>query len=186
MKIEIKLELDKDSQELIQTTLNKVADFMSIFEKFSVKAEDSGMRIQTTPEPSEAVESITEKPVQKSVENNIQTEADANKPQKSESKRKESTVKASATISEPKRRASKATSIKPKNSRASKSTANHTKKKTASDTILNVIKKSGGINVEDLKKETGFGARKIADAVYRLKKIGKIEKTDQNLYVAIG
>jgi len=51
-------------------------------------------------------------------------------------------------------------------------------------TILDAIKKNkDGLSSEDLKKETRFNTRQIADNVYLLKKRGLIKKTDAGLFV---
>ncbi|MBF0111697.1 MAG: hypothetical protein HQK74_03075 [Desulfamplus sp.] len=149
MKIEIKFEIDKDSQELIQSTLNKVAEnisnFVQLVEKFNLKSEDEK-------------------------DADIKSESPPTSTPKKEQKAEK--VPSPAT--------------KPKSSKTSKNRANSKKKRSATDHIFNLIKKSGGINVEDLKNTTGFNAKKIADVVYRLKKVGKIQKRDDGLYIAVG
>ncbi|MGD9731401.1 MAG: hypothetical protein AB7U45_04395 [Desulfamplus sp.] len=178
MKIEIKVELDKTSQELIQTTLNKVAenvvDFMNIFERISVRTEnvaDNTEDMQKESAAASSVEKAAEPPVK--VKKSVKTAAAKSESKKSEEKEPEQTksVKSSGAN---------------KNLASKAGTTGHKKKKTALGIVFNVIKKSGAINVENLKKETGFSARKVADAVYRLKKTGKIEKNDGGLYMPVG
>ncbi|MBF0303115.1 MAG: hypothetical protein HQK73_08750 [Desulfamplus sp.] len=165
MKIEIKIELDKDSQELIQTTLNKVAEnlvgFVNMFEKFTIKTENVVAKKDDI-----SAEKQTKKTESGSTKDSINV---ATKPESKQPEPAKTTKKSTVT-----------------KSKVSKTTANSKNKKTSLEIVLNTIKKRGGINVEDLKKETGFTARKVADAVYRLKKTGKIDKTDEGLYVPIG
>ena len=50
------------------------------------------------------------------------------------------------------------------------------KKLSAADTVLGFIKKSrSGINIEKLKEKSGFQGQKLHNAVYTLKKQGKIK-----------
>ena len=190
MKIEIKIELDKDSQGLIQTTLNKVAEniagFVNIFEKFSVKAEDVAVKVEDVSTESEPLKDKAEPPVQNSIANNIKPETQKQEPKKSDVKKVESKKSDAKKKLGSKKSEAKKSESKVKRATAPKDKVSSKQKITATEIVLNAInKRNGGIHLEDLKKETGFTSKQVADAVYRLKKTGKIDKTDDNLYVAI-
>jgi len=56
--------------------------------------------------------------------------------------------------------------------------------KTAPATVLEIIKRSKkGVDLETLKKKTGFNNKKISNNVYRLKKQGKIKASEKGVYV---
>jgi len=56
--------------------------------------------------------------------------------------------------------------------------------KTAPATVLEIIKRSKkGVDIETLKKKTGFSNKKISNNVYRLKKQGKIKAAEKGVYV---
>jgi predicted Rossmann fold nucleotide-binding protein DprA/Smf involved in DNA uptake len=58
------------------------------------------------------------------------------------------------------------------------------KKLSAADTVLGFIKKSrSGINIEKLKEKTGFQGQKLHNAVYTLKKQGKIKSEKKGFYL---
>lgn len=162
MKIEITIALNKESQELVQNTLNKVVDniasFVDMLEKFSTKADSASVKAD-----SEAVKSDSV-PV-KADDVNVKSDNISNEPKKAEPIKPQKVKAATKPIL--------------KNRISSK------KKKNATEAIFNIIKKSGGISVEDLKKETGFDSKKIADVVYRLKKSSKIQKDDNNRYIIV-
>lgn len=61
-----------------------------------------------------------------------------------------------------------------------------TKKVSAVDLVLTTIKKSRkGADMTRLKAKTGFDDRKIWNAIYQLKKIGKIKNVQRGIYVSI-
>lgn len=56
-------------------------------------------------------------------------------------------------------------------------------KKTLRDTVLKVIKQNkDGISRKELQKKTGYSNRQMNDYVYQLKKLQKIEKTEDGLF----
>lgn len=189
MKIDIKIELDKDSQELIQTTLNRfaknISGLVNIFETLHVKTQDVAVKTEVTTEPVPA-ENKTEPPIDNAIKIDIQPEADKPEIQKVESKKAESRKSKPKKNESQKSKSQQSESTKTGKSTPPKSTDISKKNGTSLEIVLNTIKKSGGINVDDLKKETKFGAKKVADAVYRLRKNGQIAKTDEGLYVVIG
>jgi len=63
--------------------------------------------------------------------------------------------------------------------------AGKTKKVTAVDAVLNTIKRSKkGTSMTQIKAKTGFNDRKIWNAIYQLKKDGKIKNMDRGIYVS--
>ncbi len=67
---------------------------------------------------------------------------------------------------------------------AQKAVQKKTKKESAPDIVLGIIKRSKkGVGIAALKKKTGFNDKKISNAVYRLKKQGKIKAEDKGIYV---
>ncbi len=59
-------------------------------------------------------------------------------------------------------------------------------KPSAVERVFGIIQKSGkGADMTRLKAKTGFGDRKIWNAIYQLKKIGKIKATGRGIYVSI-
>ncbi len=53
--------------------------------------------------------------------------------------------------------------------------------------VLNVIKRSRKpIDIETLKKRTGFEGKNIHDIIYRLKKKGKIKSAERGKYIRVG
>ena len=57
------------------------------------------------------------------------------------------------------------------------------KKLSAAGTVLGFVKKSRkGINIEILKEKTGFQGQKLHNAVYTLKKQGKIKSEKKGFY----
>lgn len=165
MNIEIKIELDKELAGLIHDKFDKVSekiiDLVNIFEKFITEAEDT--EDESTPAKAQ------EKTLVKNIVQNQQSSAVIDNAMATESKKTKITK-----------------NIGKQNNKTEKSSSPSKKSKTALGTIFDTIKQSnGGINVDDLKKKTGFASRKVADAVYRLKKNGKIDKTDEGLYIAL-
>ncbi len=185
MKIEIQIELDKDSQELLQTTLNKVADnlagFMNMFEKFNVKSED--VEHESVSVKADDINTKSESGAASEKKRANSAKDRAKNSSKIEEVKQEESKLLGKEIEHQSKKAKKTTSSKIP---ASKNITGRKKNKTAVGTVLNAIKKRGSINVDDLKKETGFSSRKVADAVYRLKKTGKIDKTDTGHYIPIG
>ena len=58
------------------------------------------------------------------------------------------------------------------------------KKLSVADTVLGFIKKSrSGINIEILKEKSGFQGPKLHNAVYTLKKQGKIKSEKKGFYI---
>jgi hypothetical protein len=68
---------------------------------------------------------------------------------------------------------------------AKKAVATKTAKKlSAADTVLSLIKKSrNGIATNKLKEKTGFQGQKLHNAVYLLKKQGKIKSEKKGFYM---
>ena len=65
-----------------------------------------------------------------------------------------------------------------------KSAPKTAKKLSAADTVLGFVKKSRkAINVEMLKEKTGFQGPKLHNAVYTLKKQGKIKSEKKGFYI---
>ena len=63
--------------------------------------------------------------------------------------------------------------------------AGKTKKVTAVDEVFNTIKSSKkGANMTQIKAKTGFNDRKIWNAIYQMKKDGKIKNIERGLYVS--
>jgi predicted HTH transcriptional regulator len=59
-------------------------------------------------------------------------------------------------------------------------------KQTLSGTVLKIIEKNkDGISRKELQEETGFSSRQITDYVYQLKKLQKIEKTEDGLFKSL-
>ncbi len=58
---------------------------------------------------------------------------------------------------------------------------------TASDTVLEIIGEAGenGAGFAEIQDKTGFGEKKIRNIVFRLNKLGKIERKNRGMYVAI-
>ncbi len=58
---------------------------------------------------------------------------------------------------------------------------------TASDTVLEIISEAGesGAGFTEIQDKTGFGEKKIRNIVFRLNKLGKIERKNRGMYVAI-
>ncbi len=54
---------------------------------------------------------------------------------------------------------------------------------TAIDTIFDIVKKSGKpVNMATLREKTGFESQKIANALFNLKKQGKIKRVGKGVY----
>ncbi|MBF0205101.1 MAG: hypothetical protein HQK67_12550 [Desulfamplus sp.] len=235
MNIEIKIEIDKETSQLIQTKFDKVAEkiigIVNIIEKFTVKTEDIKSEASSSKDKEKtsvkssiqdggtsfseniAEKTIDIKPELKSEPKpELKSKSDLKSEPKPELKSKSDLkseskpeLKSKSELkSEPKPELKSKSELKfeskpelkskseleapeqIKVKKTRKSSVSDKKPKTTLEVVLNVIKKSnGGINVDDLKKQTGFNAKKVADAVYNLKKNGKIQKTDDNLYIAV-
>jgi predicted Rossmann fold nucleotide-binding protein DprA/Smf involved in DNA uptake len=71
-----------------------------------------------------------------------------------------------------------------KTSVAKKSVPKTAKKLSVADTVLGFIKKNrSGINVEKLKEKSGFQGQKLHNAVYTLKRQGKIKSEKKGFYI---
>jgi len=56
-------------------------------------------------------------------------------------------------------------------------------KETASDAVLAVIRRSKkGVDTATLAEKTGFDKKKIANIVFRLRKLGKIASVSKGVY----
>lgn len=64
-----------------------------------------------------------------------------------------------------------------------------TKKKktvTAADTVLKIINRSKkGVNSATLAKKTGFDKKKIANIVFKLRKLGKVKSVGRGIYTKV-
>ena len=61
---------------------------------------------------------------------------------------------------------------------------NAAKAPTASETVCNVISTSkNGIDVTTLVQKTGYDRKKLSNAIYKLRKQGKIKSTGKGVYV---
>ena len=64
-----------------------------------------------------------------------------------------------------------------------KAPAKKAKKMTAGETVYAIISRSRkGVDTPTLKKKTGFKDQKVRDAVYKLKKQGKIKSEKKGIY----
>jgi len=55
---------------------------------------------------------------------------------------------------------------------------------TLIDSILGIVSRSrNGVTIETLKKKTGFSSRQVSNALYKLRKKGKVEARSRGLYV---
>ena len=71
-----------------------------------------------------------------------------------------------------------------KRAAARKATVKKTKELSASDTVLAIIKRSGkGVDIATLMKRTGFKNQRVRDALYSLKKQGKVKNISKGVYV---
>ena len=82
--------------------------------------------------------------------------------------------------------ATKSERIREAKSTKEPSRAGKTGKPSAAERVFGIIQKSGkGADMTRLKAKTGFGDRKIWNAIYQLKKIGKVKNTGRGIYVSI-
>jgi hypothetical protein len=230
MKIEIKIEADKDSMEKIQKQFSTISagigTVIKFLEQFEVgltsKKATSSTPLETETAATdvvkdETIDEITEEIVpEKDVASDVETETaslvtasstDIEVPVGEEAVTSQDEAAEQAKVvaptspekkPAPAKPASKKSSTKKtkqaKTTPASKKTKTKAKKKTvgkkvrvtAGMAVLKHIKKSDtGLDSKNLEKKTGFSAKKVADTVYKLKKDGLIQKTDQGLFVAI-
>ena len=55
---------------------------------------------------------------------------------------------------------------------------------TALDTVYNIIKRShGGTTFKDIQAKTGYGDKKIRNVIFRLNKMGKIDRKHRGVYI---
>jgi hypothetical protein len=56
--------------------------------------------------------------------------------------------------------------------------------KTATEAVLEIIKNSGsaGVNFADIETGSGFNEKKLRNIIFRLNKMGKIQRKDRGLY----
>ena len=61
-----------------------------------------------------------------------------------------------------------------------------TTKETATDQVLKIINRSKkGVNIDTLKKKTGFADKKLRNIIFRAYKEGKIQRADRGLYKGV-
>ncbi len=171
MKIDIKIEVDKESTDILQTQLAKitehVGELLKSFGKLDLNVKDESVQeTAASEEPVEVKKSETSEPKIEEVaqvKEPVPEEPKAAKKQKTEVKKSKPTAKPSKNTAKPKKQ-----------------------KATVSGAVLNIIKEDkNGVDAPTIRKKTGFSAKKVADAVYQLKKKGQITKTDKSLFVAI-
>jgi len=57
---------------------------------------------------------------------------------------------------------------------------------TATDQLLKIINRSKkGVNIDTLKKKTGFADKKLRNIIFRTYKEGKIKRADRGLYKGV-
>ena len=74
----------------------------------------------------------------------------------------------------------------PKKSKKKAKAVKKAKRGSVSDTVLDIIKKTrnkNGVDMTTLKKKTGFNNKAILNAIFNLKKHGKIKSGGRGLYV---
>jgi hypothetical protein len=76
---------------------------------------------------------------------------------------------------------------KPKKAPAKKAPAKKTvKTATAADTVLAVINRTKkGVSTATLAEKTGFDNKKIANIVFKLRKLGKVKSVGRGVYVKV-
>ena len=57
---------------------------------------------------------------------------------------------------------------------------------SASDEVLEVVRKAGdkGIGFAEVQDKTGFDEKKIRNIIFRLNKLGRIQRIDRGIYMA--
>ena len=92
-------------------------------------------------------------------------------------------AQATKTVSTPARKAA-VKPTKPAKKPVAKKPVKKAEQPTAYDTFLGFINKSKkGLGIEQLKSETGFNDKKIANLVYKAKKQGKVKSAGKGVYV---
>jgi hypothetical protein len=228
MKIEIKIEADKDSMEKIQKQFNAISagigNVVKFFEQFEVNlkskktekstsleteavdvVKDESLDViteESVPEkevPSDAGAEMTPSVTASSTDIEVPADVDSVKPSDEDfaeppvlsstsPEKKSATVKPVSKISpkKKKKQAGTATASKKLKSKVKKKPVVRKPRVTAGITVLKHIQKSkNGLDSKAIEEKTGFGAKKVADTVYQLKKKGLIQKTDQGLFVSI-
>ena len=74
----------------------------------------------------------------------------------------------------------------PKKSKTKAKAADKTKRGSASGTVLDIIRRNrskNGVDMAALKKKTGFKNKAILNAIFMLKKQGKIKSGGRGIYV---
>ena len=189
MKIEIKIEADKEALERIQKQLgavasgvNNVVKFFEQFE-FSLKNRSESKVVEQSPEnlAGAADETISEQETVTEQETLSDEPGDTNSAPDSVPVAA-SSVKTVVTDTKPAKTVTRKTRKTPKAGTVKKSKP----RVTAQDMVLRHIKKSkNGLDSTLLQAKTGFSAKKVADAVYQLKKKGLIEKKEKGLFVLL-
>ncbi len=218
MKIEIKIEADKEALERIQKQLgavasgvNNVVKFFEQFE-FSLKNRVESKVVEQSPDNFAGVaeENISDQETVSDQETASakETPSDAPGDMKSDS---ESVPVAAPSVDKvvsdanvpsshgdeispaklkmvPKKKSGPAKPVTRKIKKTSKAgTVKKAKPRvTAQEMVLRHIKKSkNGLDSTVLQAKTGFSAKKVADAVYQLKKKGLIEKKEKGIFVVL-
>ena len=217
MKIEIKIEADKDTLEQIQKHLGAVAagvnTVVKIFEhfefslknKFESKAmepssenltrvteeniseqetvsqqevpTDDREEVTPVPEPVPAAAPSVETVAPDADEPSLDTGEES--PVTPEMVPEKKSVPAKPTA---RKKAPRKTKKTPKAGAVKKSKP----RVTAQQVVLRHIKKSkNGLDSPEIQAKTGFSAKKVADAVYQLKKKGLIEKQAKGIFVLL-
>ena len=230
MKIEIKIEADKDSMEKIQKQFSTISagigTVVKFFEQFEVDLKSKKIKASTSLETEavdvvkdEIIDAITEEIVpEKEIAGDVGVEATPSvtpsstdievpvreksvKPLDKEAEQVKvvaptSSAKKSAPAKPASKKSPKKKTKQAKTAPASKKVKVKTKTKkkavgpkarvTAGMIVLKQIKNSEtGLDSKNIEKKTGFGAKKVADTVYKLKKDGLIQKTGKGLFVAV-
>ncbi|GAB6143713.1 hypothetical protein [Desulfocicer niacini] len=212
MKIEIKIEADKEALERIQKQLgavasgvNNVVKFFEQFE-FSLKNRSESKVVEQSPEnlSGAADKTISEQETVTEQETPSDEPGDTNSAPDSVPVAASSvkTVVTDTNIPSsdgddispakpkivPKKKSGPAKTVTRKTRKTPKAgTVKKSKPRvTAQDMVLRHIKKSkNGLDSTLLQAKTGFSAKKVADAVYQLKKKGLIEKKEKGLFVLL-
>jgi len=217
MKIEIKIEADKEALERIQKQLGAVAAGVStvvkFFEQFEFNLKDKpeskamgpssetlagtteeNISEQETPPEQESPTddhknmNLAPAPVPAEAASVENTASDANMPpldvEEIAPVKPEVVPEKKSVAARPvtRKKAPRKTKKIPKARAVKKSKP----RVTAQEIVLRHIKKSNeGLNSTVLQAKTGFSAKKVADAVYQLKKKGLIEKKEKGIFVVL-
>jgi hypothetical protein len=111
----------------------------------------------------------------------------AEKLEKSAPKKQPKTTREAATRPARKNMTKAKTTAKPKKTSAKKTPAQKTvKNTTAAYTVLAIINRSRkGVDSATLSKKTGFDKKKIANIVFKLRKLGKIKSVSKGVYTKV-